>query len=107
MVNFYNRFVPHCSLLLQPLYAMVKPSKRGQSFTLVWTPDADAAFLTAKKALDETVKLSFPAQDAEISIATDVSDTGTDAVLHQLVDNDWKPVHNRHSVHQRRTQCSS
>ena len=29
MINYYNRFIPHCSLLLQPLYAMVKPCKRG------------------------------------------------------------------------------
>ena len=34
MVNYYNRFIPRCSLLLQPLYAMLKPCKRGQSVTL-------------------------------------------------------------------------
>ncbi len=86
MVNLYNRFVTHCSHLLQPLYAMVKSSKRGQSVTLVLTPDEDAAFLAAKKALSETVNPSFSAQAAEISIATDASDTGTGAVLQQLVD---------------------
>ncbi len=76
MLNFYNRFVPQCSLLLQALYAMVKTSKRGQSVTFGWTPDVDAAFLAAK-AFSDTVKLSFPGQDADISIATDASDTGT------------------------------
>ena len=92
MVNFYNRFVSHCSLLLQPLNAMIKPGKRGRPVSLVWTPDADAAFIAAKKALSDAARLSFPAQDAEISIATDASDTGTGAVLQQLVDNAWKPV---------------
>ena len=92
MVNFYNRFIPHCSLLLQPMYAMVKPGKKGRPVSLVWTPDADAAFVAAKKALSDAARLSFPAQDAEISIATDASDTGTGAVLQQLVDDAWKPV---------------
>lgn len=36
--------------------------------------------------------LSFPDHDAEIAIATDASDTGTGAVLHQFVDNAWKPI---------------
>ena len=29
VINYYNRFIPHCSFLLQPLYAIVKPCKRG------------------------------------------------------------------------------
>ena len=92
MVNYYNRFIPHCSLLLQPLHTMIKPCKRGQSVTLTWTPDTDAAFLAAKKALSDAVLLSFPAPDTEVSIATDASGNGTGAVLQQLVDGDWKPL---------------
>ena len=37
MINFYNRYIPHSSLLLQPLCAMLKPSERGQLVTLSWT----------------------------------------------------------------------
>ena len=84
MLNYYNRFIPHCSLLLQPLYTMVKSRKSGRSVTLIWTPDADAAFLAAKKALSDTDMLSFPPPDAEISIATDASDTGTCIVVQRI-----------------------
>ena len=92
MVNYYNRFIPHCSLLLQPLHAMIKPAKRGQSVVLAWTHETDAAFLAAKKALCDATTLSFPAPDAEVSVATDASDIGTGAVLQQLIDGAWKPI---------------
>ena len=92
MVNYYHRFIPGCSLLLQPLHAMIKPCKRGRSISLSWTDATDAAFLAAKKALTNTATLSFPAPDVEISLATDASDTGTGAVLQQFVDGAWKPI---------------
>ena len=92
MVNYYNRFIPHCSLLLQPLYDMIKPSKRGQSVILVWTADAEAAFLSAKQALGDATMLCFPSPDAETSIAADASDVGVGAVLQQRVDGGWKPI---------------
>ena len=69
---------------------MVKPRKPGRSVTLIWTPDADAAFLAAKKALSDTAMLSSP--DVETSIARDASDTGTGAILQQLVGGAWKPI---------------
>lgn len=71
MIYFYNRFIPHCSLLFQPLYFPDKPCRRGQSATLQWTPQADAAYLGEKKALNDTVTSSIPDGDAEISIASD------------------------------------
>ena len=92
MINYYHRFIPHCSLLLHPLHTMIKPCKRGQSISLTWTEDTDAAFLAAKKALADATTLSFPAPDAEVSLATDASDIGTGAVLQQLVDGAWKPI---------------
>ena len=92
MVNYYNRFVPNCSLMLQPLYAMVKPAKRGQSVKLNWTPQADDAFAAAKQALVDSATLTFPSPDAPTSIATDASDTGVGAVLQQWTDGAWRPV---------------
>lgn len=92
MVNYYHRFIPRCSLLLQPLHAMIKPCKRGQSISLSWTEDTNAAFLAAKQALTDAATLSFPTPGAEISLATDASDIGTGAVLQQLVAGEWKPI---------------
>ena len=81
MINFYNHFIPRFSLLLQPLYAMLKPSKRGQPVALSWTEEAGTAFLAAKQALIHATALSFLVSDAETSIATDASNTGVGAVL--------------------------
>ena len=92
MLNYYIRFIPHCSLLLRPLYSMIKPCKRGQSITLEWTKETEAAFLSAKQTLSEATTLCFPTPDAETSIVTDASNTGVGAVLQQLVGGCWKPI---------------
>lgn len=92
MLNYYNRFIPHCSLLLQPLYAMIKPCKRGQSVTLNWTTDAEETFLAAKQALCDATTLGFPSPNAETSIATDASSIGVGAVLQQKIGESWKPI---------------
>ena len=91
MLNYYCRFIPQCALLLQPLYSMIQPAKRGQSITLVWTHEADKAFHSARTALTN-VSLDFPTPDAITSITTDASDTGIGAVLQQYVDGAWKPL---------------
>ena len=92
LVNYYNRFIKNCSLLLQPLYALLKPAKRGQSIILQWTPAADEAFLAAKQTLTDVATLAFPSPDAPTSIATDASNTGVGAVLQQFLDGGWQPV---------------
>ena len=92
MVNYYNRFIPRCSLLLQPLYAMLKPAKRGQSIVLQWTAQEEDAFTAAKQALSHVATLAYPSPDATTSIATDASDTGVGGVLQQLDNGAWKPV---------------
>ena len=92
MINYYNRFIPKCSLLLQPLYSIIKPAKRGQSVILNWNESADDAFEAAKNALAQVATLSFPSPDAETSISTDASSTGTGGVLQQRIDGAWKPI---------------
>ena len=92
MINYYTRFIPHCQLTLLPLYSMVKPAKKGQSITITWTPEAEAAFAAAKEALAAVTTLSFPIHDGETSIACDASDIGVGAVLQQRVDDSWKPL---------------
>lgn len=91
MINYYNRFIQHYPLLLQLLYALVKPFQRCQSVTLEWTPQVDAAFLTPKETLSDTITFSYIDSD-EISIATDASDSGTRAVLQQRINGACKPI---------------
>ena len=92
MINYYNRFIPNCSLLLQPLYAMLKPAKKGQSIKLNWTPETEEAFLNAKDILTTEPTLSIPIPEAETSISTDASNYGTGAVLQQFINGGWKPI---------------
>lgn len=92
MINYYNRFIPQCSLLLQPLYDIIRPAKKGQSIILPWNPSADGAFESAKGALAQLETLSFPSSSAETSICTDASSLGTGAVLQQRIDGAWKPI---------------
>ena len=92
MVNYYNRFIPNCSLTLMPLYALLKPAKRGQSVTLTWTPEATVAFEAAKAALTDVATLTFPVPDAVTSIACDASDLGCGSVLQQWINDAWRPI---------------
>ena len=92
MINYYNRFIPNCSLILQPLYYMIKPAKRGQSIKLIWTTDSEHCFNQAKECLIKATELNFPTPDAPTSISTDASETGIGATLQQYVDGKWKPL---------------
>ena len=50
LVNFYNRFLPHCAKLMQPLHSLLS-SSTPKSQTLAWNNTARAAFDATKKAL--------------------------------------------------------
>lgn len=88
MVNFYHRFVPGAARIMQPLYAAL--TRKPQ--VLLWTPDMDAAFETAKEALAGATMLSYPHADAPTALTTDASATAVGAVLEQCVDGVWQPL---------------
>ncbi len=70
-VNFYRRFLPKCARILKPLTDLL----RGGAKTLEWTVSAQEAFQNAKSLLAAAVPLQHPAPNAELSLATDASDT--------------------------------
>ncbi len=71
MVNFYRRFLPKCAKIFKPLTDLLK----GGAKTLEWTVFAQEAFQNPKRLLAAAVPLQHPAPNAELSLATDVSDT--------------------------------
>ncbi len=71
MVNFYRRFLPNCAQILKPLTDLLK----GGAKTLEWTVSVQEAFQDAKRLLAAAVPLKHPAPNAELSLATDASDT--------------------------------
>ncbi len=79
MVNFYRCFLPKCAQILKPLTDLLK----GGAKTLEWTVAAQEAFQNEKSLLAAAVPLQHPAPNAELSLATDASDTHIGGVMQQ------------------------
>jgi hypothetical protein len=88
MVNFYRRFLPKCAQVLRPLTDLLK----GGAKTLEWTASAQEAFQAAKRILAAVVPLQHPAPTAELSLATDASDTHIGGVMQQKSGDHWQPL---------------
>jgi hypothetical protein len=57
-----------------------------------WTASAREAFQNAKRLLAAAVPLQHPAPQAELSLATDASDTHIGDVLQQKSGDHWRPL---------------
>ncbi len=88
MVNFYRRFLPNSTQVLRPLTYLLK----GGAKTLEWTTAAQEAFQNAKRLLVAAVPLQHPAPNAELSLATDVSNTHIGGVMQQKSGDHWRPL---------------
>jgi hypothetical protein len=88
MVNFYRHFLPNCAQVLKPLTDLLK----GGAKTLQWTATAQEAFQKAKRLLAAAMPLQHPAPDAELSLATDASDTHIGGVMQQKTKDHWQPL---------------
>ncbi len=80
MVNFYHRFLPNCAQVLKPLTDLL----RGGAKTLQWTATPQKAFQQAKRLLAAAVPLQHLAPNAELSLATDASNTHIGGVMQQI-----------------------
>ena len=90
MIQFYNKYIPHVSLTLAPLFAEIAGKKK--QVDLNWTPALQQAFLSAKQALASATMLRHPRLNAHTALTTDASDLGMGAVLEQYVDQRWVPL---------------
>ncbi|CAH8674423.1 unnamed protein product [Schistosoma haematobium] len=90
MINFYRRFIPHCSDILQPLTEVLKG--KVKKFTL--PSQAKDAFSAAKTAIASTTMLTYlsPDPEATLILCTDASQAAVGAVLQQRVNNEVKPL---------------
>jgi cleavage and polyadenylation specificity factor subunit 1 len=87
MMNFYRRFLPNCAQVLRSLTDLLK----GGAKMLEWTASAQEAFQGAKRLLAAAVLLQHPAPTAELSLATDPSDTHIRGVMQQKLGDHWRP----------------
>jgi hypothetical protein len=88
MVNFYRCFLPNCAQVLKPLTDL----QQGGAKTLHWTATAQEVFQKAKSLLAVAVPLQHPAPDAELSLATEASDTHFGGVMQQKTKDHWQPL---------------
>jgi hypothetical protein len=88
IVNFDCGFLPKCAQVLGPLTNLLK----GGAKTLKWTVSAQEAFQKAKCLLAAEVPLQHPAPIAELSLATDASDTHIGGVMQQQSGDHWRPL---------------
>lgn len=81
-INFYHRFIPGCSRILQPLHSAVKGRPNSP---VDWTEELEQAFEEAKNLLSKAAMLAYVRDDAQLILTTDASDTAAGAVLEQQV----------------------
>ena len=78
MLNYYRRFQRGIAGILAPLYRMTKPGH------FQWTEESDAAFVATKQAVAEQVTTTFPAINADYSLAVDASDIAVGAMQQRI-----------------------
>lgn len=76
LINYYARFIPNMSTLLQPLYSLLK---KGTSWQ--WTRDCDAAFRAIKEVLTREPALAHYDPSLPLVLSVDSSAYGLGAVL--------------------------
>lgn len=98
MVLYYQHFIPGCSAIAKPLFALTggqkcklidskRPGRAGSFRTLTprdWSPDCQNAFEKLKSALLHSVVLAHPDFDRPLILFTDASLDGMGAVLSQV-----------------------
>ena len=90
LANYLRSNIRNHSLIVAPLNAMVEKYEKNKR--LVWTPEADAAFIEIKEAIKDCPTVFFPDPKAPIFVHTDASDYGVGGYVFQTVDSEERPV---------------
>ena len=93
MVNFYRRNLPHSASTQAPLNAYLRDSRKNDRREIVWTEEAEAAFVKIKTDLADAALLVHPRHNAKIRVVSDASDSAMGAALEQLSSSQvWEPL---------------
>jgi len=76
--NFYRKFIPDFSNIVQPLISLTKKNAPWQ-----WLPDCESSFLKLKEAFLKRPVLCYPDTDLPFFVMTDASLVASGAVLMQ------------------------
>ena len=92
-VNFSRRNMPRAGTSKAPLNALLSDSRKNDKRPVLWTPEAEEAFIRVKDELPAAAMLVYSRVGAEIRIVSDASDSGMDAALEQLsLTGIWEPL---------------
>ena len=88
MVNYYGKFIPNLSSILQPLHRLLRCGQKWQ-----WAKNCQQAFQTTKRALTSAPVLIHYDVKLPLRLATDASQYGIGAVLsHIMPDGSDRPI---------------
>ncbi|XP_045536272.1 uncharacterized protein K02A2.6-like [Papilio machaon] len=88
LANYYRNFVPGASMMLSPLYELLKKNSNWK-----WTKIHSDAFSSIKKCLASDSVLAHFDQSAKLILTVDASPTGLGAILSQVgKDGTERPV---------------
>ena len=88
MINFYCQFLPGIAKIFRPLTGALI----GNPKILIWSPELQTAFQTAKSALASATSLVHPSASAKVSLVTDASTSHVEAALQQQESGCWRPL---------------
>ena len=92
ILNFYRRFLKGTASILKPLTDATRGAG-GKHSKLEWTKVMEKAFVAAKATLTDAANLAHPWQEAELSMALDVSIHYRGAGLQQQSPRgEWQPL---------------
>ena len=85
--NFYRRFIPNASSVLEPLNALRRSDRRWS-----WEKEQVEAFQNSKKLLLNSSALAHFDANLPISVTADSSPYGLGAVLNHIIDGQERPI---------------
>lgn len=91
-INFYRRFLPNATEYQRLLHKMIPGNKKNDKSKLIWTEECISAFNKCKSEIENTTMLSYPSYNGYLVLQTDASDACVGAVLHQIEDNQARPL---------------
>lgn len=87
MLNYYNRFLPNLSTLIQPLHKLLQ-----KNITWEWKVELETAFVDSKTLLTSSKVLIHFDPKKELILACDASTYGVGAVLSHKTEHGDQPI---------------